>query len=182
MTPSTGPLPPPANEPGAARRWYVVNTQATREHVAAAHLQRQGYKVFLPSTWRTIRHARKVTTVKSGYFPGYLFVALDLDVDRWRPIESTVGVLRIIKGMDRPLPAPEGLVEMLVSATGPDGVLSLVDPVTRPGQEVRITRGPFADQLAVVERSSGEDRVRVLLSVLGQRAPVEIVRHDLAVA
>ncbi len=120
--------------------------------------------------------------MKSGYFPGYLFVSMDLDRDRWRPIEGTVGVLRIIKGADRPLPVPAGLVEMLLSATGPDGVLSLADPVTKPGQEVRITRGPFADQLAVVERSSGEDRVRVLLSVLGQRAPVEIVRHDLAVS
>jgi transcription antitermination factor NusG len=58
-------------------------------------------------------------------------------------------------------------------------VLNLVYPVTKPGQEVRITRGPSADQLAVVERSSGEDRVRVLLSVLAQRAPAEIVRHDL---
>ena len=182
MTQSSTPEQTPAIEPGAVRRWYVVNTQATREHVAAAHLQRQGYRVFLPSTWRTIRHARKVTTVKAGYFPGYLFVSLDLDRDRWRPIEGTVGVLRIIKGADRPLAAPEGLVETLLEATGPDGVLNLADPVTRPGQNVRITRGPFADQLAVVERSSGEDRVRVLLSVLGQRTPVEIVRGDLAVA
>ena len=141
----------------SSERWYVVNTQATREHVAAAHLRRQGYDVFLPSTWRTIRHARKVTTVKSGYFPGYLFVSMDLARDRWRPIEGTVGVLRIIKGAERPLATPTGLVEMLLTATGPDGVLSLADPVTKPGQNVRITRGPFADQLAVVERSSGEE-------------------------
>ena len=179
---SPEPVPAPANEPAPVKRWYVVNTQATREHVAATQLQRQGYKVFLPSTWRTVRHARKVTTVKAGYFPGYLFVALDLDLDRWRPIEGTVGVLRIIKGGDRPMAAPVGLVETLLAATGPDGVMDLADPVTRPGQAVRITRGPFADQLAVVERSSGEDRVRVLLSVLGQQAPVDIERYDLAVA
>ncbi len=49
---------------------------------------------------------------------------------------------------------------MLLEATGPDGVLNLADPVTKPGQNVRITRGLFADQLALVE----------------------IVRHDLAVA
>jgi transcriptional antiterminator RfaH len=160
----------------------VVNTQATREHVVTAHLRRPGYRVFLPSTWRTIRHARKVTTVKSGYLPGRLFVALDLDVDRWRPIGGTAGVLRIFKDTQRPLAAPAGLVETLLQTTGPDGVLNLVDPVTRPGQEVRITRGPFADQLTVVERSSGEDRVRVLLSVPGERAPMAIVRHDLALA
>ncbi len=182
MTESSAPVETSASAPPATRRWYVVNTQATREHVAAAHLQRQGYLVFLPSTWRTVRHARKVRTVKASYFPGYLFVGLDLEFDRWRPIESTVGVLRIIKGADRPLAAPAGLVEALLEGTGPDGVLNLADPVTRPGQSVRITRGPFADQLAIVERSSGEDRVRVLLSVLGQQAPVEIVRHDLAVA
>lgn len=182
VTMSTVQVPHPANETGAYRRWYVVNTQAKRELVAANNLRRQNYEVFLPCTWRTVRHARKVTSVKAGYFPGYLFVLLDLDLDRWRPIESTVGVLRIIKGGDRPLATPDGLIQALLAATGPDGVLDLADPVTRPGQSVRITRGPFADQLAIVERSSGEDRVRVLLSVLGQQAPVDIVRYDLAVA
>ena len=159
----------------------MVNTQATRETVAAAHLQRQGYQIFLPSTWRTIRHARKVTIVKAGYFPGYLFVALDLDLDRWRPIEGTVGVLRIIKGGVRPIAAPVGLVEALLAATGPDGVMELADPMTKPGQTVCITRGPLADQLAVVERSSGEDRVRVLLSFLGQQVRVNIERYALVV-
>ena len=179
---STAPVPNPAVDPDACSRWFVVNTQARREHVAAANLKRQGYEVFLPVTWRSIRHARKVTTVKAGYFPGYLFVSLDLNLDRWRPIESTVGVLRIIKNGNRPLAAPVGLIETLLSSTGPNGVLNLDDPLIRPGQNVRVTRGPFADQLAIVERSSGEDRVRVLLAVLGQQAPVDISRCDLAVA
>jgi hypothetical protein len=106
-----------------------------------------------------------MTTMKSGYFLGYLFVSMDPSRDRWRPKEGTVGVLRITKGAERPLAAPAGLVEGLLEATVPDGVLSLDDPVTEPRKSVRITRGQVVDQLAMVERSSGEDRVRVLLSV-----------------
>ncbi|MBP6689806.1 MAG: hypothetical protein KA153_07430, partial [Hyphomonadaceae bacterium] len=90
----------------AIERWFLVNTQSGREQLASLHLARQGYRPFVPSSWRSIRHARKIRTVRAAYFPGYLFVPLDLERDRWRPIDGTVGVLRIVKASGRPQPAP----------------------------------------------------------------------------
>lgn len=161
-------------------RWFLVNTQTGREILAAQHLTRQGFRAFLPTTWRTIRHARQIRNERAAFFPGYLFVAMDLERDRWRSIDGTVGVVRLVKANGRPSSAPSGLVETLIEATGDDGVLDLVGGALRAGDVVRIIRGPFADQLAVVQQMRAEDRVRILLSMMHQSVPVDVVRGDLA--
>jgi transcriptional antiterminator RfaH len=156
----------------------VVNTQARKERIAADNLRRQGYEVFLPVLSKTVRHARSVRLAFEAYFPGYLFVRFDLASQRWRPIESSVGVLRLIKAGNRPTPAPVGLVETLIERSGPDGLLRLEPEGLQPGQVVRITTGPFADSLAIVDRASGVERVRVLLTLLGQATAVSLARQD----
>lgn len=161
------------------RRWYVASTKSGRELQARGNLLRQGYEVFLPVQRRTVRHARRQTEKLVAYFPGYLFICLDLQRERWRPIESTAGVLRMIKARAAPLPAPVGLVEHLQSRADAEGVLAELGGNLQPGQTVRITGGPFLEQLAVVDRMSGEHRVRVLLSLMGQELPVEIDRRHL---
>lgn len=166
---------------GAETRWYLVQTQAGREAFAADHLRRQHYTPFVPTTWRSIRHARKIRTVRAAFFPGYLFVPLDLTRDRWRPIDGTFGVVQIVKAGAAPLPAPRGLVETLIAASGEDGVLDRTGGSLKAGHEVRVIRGPFADQIAVVEAMQGPDRVRVLLSIMRQAVPVTLTRSDLAV-
>ena len=43
-------------------------------------------------------------------------------------------------------------------------------PGLRRGDQVRITRGPMAERLAIYEGMKGRERVEVLLAMLGQRA------------
>lgn len=162
-------------------RWYLVNTQTRREALACQHLERQGYRSFLPATRKTVRHARKMRDVSAAYFPGYVFIALDPVHDRWRPIDSTVGVLRLVRAGDTPLPAPRGLVETLIEATDDDGILAM-SPALKPGDRVRVVQGPFADQLAVVDSLRGEDRVRVLLDLMSQSARLELGRGEVSPA
>ncbi len=147
------------------------------------HLKRQDYTTFLPTTWRSIRHARKIRTERTAYFPGYLFVALDLERDRWRPIDGTTGVVQIIKADGRPRAAPRGLVETLQSMVDTDGALRrLGSTALAAGDQVQLIRGPFAEQFAQVDALAGPARVRVLLSMMGQKVPIEVSRQDLALA
>lgn len=162
-----------------AKRWHAVQAKTGQEALAELNLRRQSYTTFLPYSYRTIRHARQIRTVRSAFFPGYLFVALDPAVDRWRCIDGTIGVVRLLKSDDRPLAAPAGLVEAMMAATREDGALDLAGAL-EPGAPVRLIGGPFADQLAVVERMSGPDRVRVLLSMMNQTVPLEVRRSALA--
>lgn len=66
--------------------WAVINTQPHREHIAVENLQRQDFIPYCPLIRRHLRHARRVTDVLRPLFPGYLFVRVNPDIERWRPI------------------------------------------------------------------------------------------------
>lgn len=156
-------------------RWYLVQTKSGQELTAEQNLLRQNFRSFLPRAWKTVRHARKIQNLITSYFPGYLFVRLDLTRDRWRSINGTFGVVRLVSAGERPLAAPPGLVEDLQARADASGFIKGVQELA-PGDAVRVTRGPFADHLATVDRLDGEDRVRVLLDLMAGPVPVVIAR------
>lgn len=147
------------------QRWYVAHTQPHREARAAAHLERQGFRAFLPVRDRTVRHARQLRTLSAPIFPRYLFVILDLDRDRWRSVNGTSGVASLVMGRARPLAVPDGVVETLIDSTDAAGVVRFEHDL-RPGQKVRLVAGPFAEALGVLSRLDAAGRVEVLLQVL----------------
>jgi transcriptional antiterminator RfaH len=162
-------------------RWFVVHAMAHREAIAAAHLERQDFRSYLPRHLKTVRHARKLRTVLAPYFPGYLFVELDLERQRWRSVHSTQGVLRLVMSGDYPAPVPVGLVEALIGATDEKGVLTLSS--LGVGQRVRMVAGPFAEQLGRIQSLDDSGRVRVLLEIMGGYVPAvthrdHVVRID----
>jgi transcription antitermination factor NusG len=162
-------------------RWHVAQTLHHREGLAHLHLQAQGFRSFVPRFRKTIRHARRLREVVAPIFPGYIFVILDTERDRWRSINGTLGVARLLTALKQPLPVPAGVVEALVSAIDSSGLIVLGRDLS-PGQSVRIVAGPFAGALGVLERLDGKGRVRVLLNIMGGQAPLGINRADLAVA
>src|SRR4029079_10767897 len=77
-------------------RWYVVRTLPQRELQARIQLINQGFRVFVPRYLKNRRHARKLETVSAPLFPRYIFVVLDRTRDRWRSINGTFGVDRLL--------------------------------------------------------------------------------------
>jgi transcription elongation factor/antiterminator RfaH len=157
-------------------RWFVVHTLPHQEKRAQIQLQNQRYLTFLPKREKTVRHARKLTTVVAPFFPRYMFIILDPEHDQWRPINGTLGVARLLLIGDRPNPVPPGVVETLVASTGPDGLLQM-RPQLKVGDPVRLTQGPFADYLGTLDRMDDSGRVRVLLDMLGRRVPIQVEGH-----
>src|SRR5580704_3146193 len=96
-------------QPDAGRAcWYAVYTKPRRELRAQVQLSIQGFRTFLPRFRKTVRHARKLMTVSAPFFDRYLFVALDLDHDRWRSINGTFGVTGLVANRTGPIPLPPG--------------------------------------------------------------------------
>jgi transcriptional antiterminator RfaH len=149
-----------------SERWYVVHTLPHQEAKAEYQLFRQGFRPFVPRLQRTVRHARKLRTVKSPAFNRYLFVPLDLDVTRWTPINGTFGVARLITAHERPQPVPAGVVEALLDYTDESGVLRF-DRDLQVGQVVRVISGPFAKAIGQLDRLDSNNRVKVLLNIMG---------------
>lgn len=159
-------------------RWRLVRALTGREVFAAEQLERQGFVAFLPKQLKTVRHARKVRVALGAYFPGYLFVELDLARDRWRSVNGTLGVSHLVGSEDRPTPVPRGVVEALIEAADDRGVLA--GPPLSAGQKVRIIAGAFADKLAVIERLDEAGRVRVLLDIIDRQVAVTVARDFLS--
>ena len=159
------------------RRWYAVKCSSHRESVASSHLQNQNFPVFLPLRQVTRRHARKFELVLRPFFPGYLFVSLDLKRDRWRSINGTYGVAHLVMQGDWPAPAPVGIVESLHEKCNERGVLRQFADI-EPGQSVRIIEGAFADFIGELDRLDADDRVRVLLELMGGQTPIFLPRHS----
>ena len=158
---------------GDQERWFVVRTQPHREALAARQLANQDYRVFLPRFFKVRRHARKFETISAPLFPGYLFIILDLLRDRWRSVNGTYGVDRLLTRAGQPEPVPRGLVEQLIRAATPEGMVQ-TRPALKAGQRVRVSAGPFADLLGRLENLDGVGRVRVLLHLLGGEVPVTL--------
>jgi transcriptional antiterminator RfaH len=148
-----------------AGRWFLVRTQPGRELTAEFQLERQGYRTFLPKVLKTVRHARRLTTKVSAFFPGYLFIELDLARERWRSINGTFGVSHLVMRGETPAVAPKGVVEDLIGCSDALGLHR--PPSPRAGERVRILAGPFSNQIAVVQRLDGSGRVRLLLEAMG---------------
>ena len=157
------------------RRWYVVQTRPRDEATALFHLTRQGFEGYLPRFLKRRRHARKVDIAPVPLFPGYLFVTLDLGVARWRSIQGTVGVSRLVCHGDTPAPVPDGIVEDIKGREDPAGWVAL-HPQTalREGQEVEISGGPLAELRGVFEGLDSKERVVVLLSLLGREVRARV--------
>jgi transcription antitermination factor NusG len=162
-------------------RWFVAQTLAQREKLAAFHLGAQGFRSFLPRFHKTVRHARQLREVLAPVFPGYIFVIVNVQRDRWRSINGTFGVARLVSADSGPLAVPVGVVEALIVTLDEAGRVRLGGEL-KPGQAVRILSGPFAQALGLLERLDGRGRVRVLLNIMGGPAPVMIDRANLTAA
>jgi transcription elongation factor/antiterminator RfaH len=162
-------------------RWYAVHTQPHRELRAKNHLENQAYEVFLPRRLKTVRHARKLTNVTAAFFPRYLFIRLDLTRDRWRSVNGTFGVTRLVMQGEMPHPVPRGVVEAMMAAVNAEGFLCLEESL-KIGGRVRLAAGPFAEQLGILDRLDDSGRVRVLLEIMGATVPVQLERKFVTAA
>jgi len=154
--------------------WYVVRTQSRAEEKALRHLANQGFRTYLPRYRRRVRHARRNEIVLRPLFPGYLFVHLDPEQCRWRSINGTVGVYEILTSGDTPLPVPERIVAEIMAREDETGAVKLAPPSFARGQAVRLLEGPLADVSGLFEEMRDENRVILLVSLLGRKVRMQV--------
>lgn len=163
--------------PSDGERWFAAVTQPQREAVAVDNLRRQGFHTFSPLESVVRRHARKTIVTTAPVFRGYVFLRMDPMQARWRAINGTLGVRSLVTSGGAPLTIRPGVVETLVASTNADGILEFADPL-QPGMTVRLRAGPFAEQLGVIERLDGRNRLVLLMNLMGGQVRTG-VRRDM---
>jgi transcriptional antiterminator RfaH len=168
---------------GIGPRWYVVQTRVNGETRAAQNLLRQDYHVYLPRYLKRRRHARKIDFVSRPLFPRYMFVAVDMTTQRWRSIQSTIGVSRLVCNGDDPAAVPDGVVDALKTREDEKGFVKLdIAPTFALGDEVRVLAGAFMDSAGLFDGTADHDRVSILLDMLGRKVRVLLDAEMIAAA
>lgn len=163
--------------------WYVVQTQPNAERKAVINLTRQGFHVYLPQYLRRRRHARRVDFVKSPLFPRYLFIAANAAAQRWRSIQSTIGVSRLVCNGDMPAEVTAKVIQQLRQREDSQGLIRLDQrPKFAPGDKVRVQDGVFDSCMGLFEGLTDGERVAILLDLLGRKVRVFIDADMVAAA
>jgi transcriptional antiterminator RfaH len=120
--------------------------------------------------------------VPTPLFPRYVFVSVDMARQRWRSINSTIGVSRLVCNGDDPAVVPSAVVAKLKEREGADGCIRLDQrPCFAPGDRVRVLDGAFEACLGLFECVTDSERVAILLDLLGRKVRV-FLDSDMIVA
>ena len=157
-------------------RWYLVRTKRAREGTAEVQLERQGYEVYLPRLVQSIKRGGRWRDRIAALFPGYLFVRVDEGQQALGPVRSTIGVTNVVRFGANYATVPDALVASLIARADTEtGLHRLQTPSLPPaGSRVTVSNGPFDGMAGIYERECGEDRVLVLLNLLGQSTRVQL--------
>jgi transcriptional antiterminator RfaH len=162
------------------KEWYVASVQPHQEVRADRNLRLQGFESWLPRMRRSRRHARRIDTILVPFFPGYLFVRLNCEIERWRSINGSHGVRHLLCQDGRPATVPHGFVEALRQSSDEEGLLALTTDDLKLGQQVRLMSGPFMDYVGSLIRLTDQERVTLLLKVLGRYVETIVPRRIVA--
>jgi transcriptional antiterminator RfaH len=153
--------------------WSVARTLPQREKFAAERLGDGGFEVFLP-----LIHTKRAS---APLFPGYLFVLI---VDRWRSINSTLGVLSLVRVGDCPARCPDCEIDSLKAMIDGHGFVRLLNrPSKSPrrvfvkGAAVKIVGGPFQGVAALHSGLSAAEKEILLIAMLGASRRIAVPSH-----
>lgn len=163
--------------------WYAVYCKPRKETIAEENLQRQGYQVYLPRIRLPRRLRGQWAEAVEPLFPRYLFVYLNVDRDSVAPIRSTTGVTTLVRFAERPAVIPDPVIAALIANEDKESGLHLYGrPLFRKGESVRFLEGPFAGLQGIFDKENGNERVTVLLDLLGKLNTVRVSRSCIAPA
>lgn len=153
--------------------WFLAQLKPNCHKIAARNLQQQNFQAFLPMRGETKRKSGRFITILRPLFTGYLFVGFDTSKGGWRAINSTHGVTRLVNFGGEPQPVPLDLISRLMLRCDESGRL-LPARILNAGDAVKISGGPFAEFAATVEEITPDQRVWVLLDLMGRTTRVAV--------
>lgn len=164
--------------------WYVVNSFSGYEKrvmvfleglLKRKHPDKVG-EVLIPTQEITSNVRGRKTSRKKLLYPGYVFVQLDLNPEIIMDIRSMSNVSGFPPmNQGNPVPLTNAEINRLKGQADGSDKAKIVRVPYSVGQTVRVIEGPFNNFTGVVESINPErGRVRVIFTIFGRKAPVEI--------
>ncbi len=169
------------------KKWYVVHTQSGCEakakasielRIAQNNLQDKFGEVLVPSENVVELVKNQKQTKSRKFFPGYIFVEMDLNEETWHLVRGSNKVTGFVGksgGVSKPTSISDKEVQRVtkqieVGATKPRPKITFQE-----GDSVVVVDGPFNNFNGTVEDVNAEKgKVKVLVSIFGRPTPVEL--------
>ena len=152
------------------KHWYLVKTKSKQEDIAILNLENQNFHVYCP--YALIRNKNEVL------FPGYIFIQLDKDTQNWSPIRSTKGVLYFVRFGLSYAKIPDNIIEFI--KTNQLNTAEKLKNINKfkSGDKVQITDGVFKNCIAIFKLYKPDERVILLMHLLGQQQKLTIKQES----
>lgn len=163
--------------------WYVIHTYSGYENKVKQYLEQRiismdvsdrVFQVVVPTEEEVEIKNGVRRTVPRKVFPGYVLVEMVIDPQTWEVVRRTQGVTSFVgTSSNEATPLPEADVQVILRK------MQESKPQIRltfdRGDRVKIIDGPFSEQLGLVDEVYDEkSRLKVLVSIFGREAPVDI--------
>tara|TARA_B100000953_G_scaffold70595_1_gene56858 strand:+ start:108 stop:581 length:474 start_codon:yes stop_codon:yes gene_type:complete len=141
------------------KKWYLIKTKPRQEKIAIQNLKNQGYVTFCPMG--------KINKKLVFLFPGYLFVQLNEKTQNCLPINSTKGVSHFVKFGLNFAKVPTNVIEFI--KTNQHKTADKLNNLNKfkSGDKVQISDGAFKNYMAIFKSYKPDDRVILLMNLLG---------------
>jgi len=149
--------------------WYAVRCKSRQEHIAKENLLRQGFCVYFPKIELTQRQRGKWSPVVAALFPGYLFIHVDPQRQSMTAVRSTRGAIDLMRFGGQPAVVPDDVIETVRRQEDPaSGLYRENRALFRQGESVKFVDGPLIGLEGIFNRQDGDERVVILLELLGK--------------
>ncbi|MCH8342797.1 MAG: transcription termination/antitermination factor NusG [Planctomycetes bacterium] len=170
--------------------WFVLRVASNKENyvretllrkVQIEGLEQRVGRIMVPTEKTKTLKGGKTRITETKLYPGYIFVEMQLESDGRIPqdvfflIKETTGVGDFVGTAGRPTPMKKHEVEkMLFDSRRPEETPTVKMEFV-PGDYVIIKEGPFQNyEGSVDEVLPDKGLVRVLVSIFGRQAPIEL--------
>ena len=169
-------------------RWYVVNVYSGSEKKVAESIKEQAiqkklddkiFDVLVPmetvvDAKKSLKKGEKVNAERK-FFPGYILVNMEMTDESQLMVQTTPRVSGFLGGRNKPQPISKAEVERIMQQITEGLENPQVDIMFETGEQIRVTEGPFASFVGVVEEVDAEkSRLKVSVSIFGRYTPVEL--------
>lgn len=155
------------------KEWFALHTKPYSEQKVAARLNRHDIETYVPQSQSD---SERSSARAVPFFPGYMFIYVDMDEANPRHWRFTPGVRYIVSYGDDPITVSEALISTIREQLAKLQTRQQQPPVRfQPGEKVRIKDGPLKDMVAIFKGpTEPAERVQVLLEVMSRFKRVRI--------
>lgn len=165
--------------PSTASRWFAAQLKRNAFVQVERTLSLMGVRALAPKLQRiTLRYGKRRSQL-SLMFPGYLFVEGADETKLWRAIRATEGRARLLLNSSKQVKqVPPDFMDALLARYDFTGLPHQGQQLTA-GASVSVISGPFSGLITKIEHVDEQQRIWILLDLLGAERRVEFQPKDL---